>query len=108
VTIRLQGEIASRGIAEGRARWVQTEDDLYLFQRGEIILAKWLPQNWVTVHPVAIATEVGDTLSHAAMIAREFGIPAIVGIGPQLSTIATGCTVIVNGNEGTVTVKENT
>ena len=54
----------------------------------------------------AIVTDIGAPLSHAAIVAREFGIPAVVGCGNATTVLKTGDTVTVNGAAGTVTILE--
>jgi len=105
----LEGIGASPGHAEGRARWVMSESDLSAFQVGEVLLAKMTSPDWGEMFQkaAAVATEQGGMLCHAAIVAREEQIPAVVGLGEELGNIVNGTIVSVNGDDGTVEVKES-
>lgn len=102
------GISASPGSARGPARWVQTATDLEEFQIGDILLAKMTSPDWGQIFQKAgaVATEQGGMLCHAAIVAREEGIPAVVGLGPDLARITNGMIVAVDGDEGIVEVDE--
>lgn len=76
-----------------------------LFQKGEILVTTMTNIGWMPLFPkaAAIVTDLGAPLSHAAIVAREVGIPAVVGTGNATALLQTGDTVIVNGNTGMVT-----
>ena len=73
-------------------------------QKGEILVTKATNIGWTRVFPkvAAIVTDIGAPLSHAAIVAREFGIPAVVGCGNATTVLKTGDVVEVNGQAGTV------
>jgi pyruvate,water dikinase len=106
--ITLSGIGASSGSAQGKARWVLTEDDIAKFEVGEVLLAKMTSPDWGELFQkaAAVATEQGGMLCHAAIVAREEGIPAVVGIGEDLEKIGDGDVVIVNADEGSVVCKK--
>ena len=88
----IEGIGASPGIAEGKVKWVNTKEDFDNFQTGEILFAKMTSPDWGEIFQkaAAVATEQGGMLCHAAIVAREDGIPAVVGLGSALSEISTG------------------
>lgn len=98
---------AAEGQAEGPVRWVLSAADVENFQVGEILLAKMTSPDWGEIFQksAGVATEQGGMLCHAAIVAREEGVPAVVGIGPELAEVVNGAIVVINGDEGTVTLK---
>lgn len=95
---------AAPGRAQGKVRWVQTPADLQNFQAGEVLLAKMTSPDWAEVFQkaAAVATEQGGMLCHAAIVAREEGIPAVVGAGSSLQEICDGDVVVIDGDEGCI------
>lgn len=100
------GISASSGKAEGTVRWVLSQSDLENFQVGEVLFAKMTSPDWGNLFQKAsaVVTEQGGMLCHAAIVAREEGIPAVVGIGEDLAEVPNGTKVIVDGDDGIVTV----
>lgn len=109
-TKELNGISAASGRAEGKARWVLEPWDLDAFEVGEILLAKMTSPDWGEVFQkaAAVVTEQGGMLCHAAIVAREEGIPAVVGVGTDLGKISNGTVVIVDGEDGMVRWSEST
>jgi pyruvate,water dikinase len=103
----LTGISASPGRAKGPVRWVREPQDLDAFQVGDILLAKMTSPDWGQLFQKAgaVATEQGGMLCHAAIVAREEGIPAVVGIGPELAAVTNGTVVSVDGDEGTIDIE---
>lgn len=103
----IHGIGASTGQAEGPAHWILSASDIEQFQVGEVLLAKMTSPDWGEVFQKAagVATEQGGMLCHAAIVAREEGIPAVVGLGAMLAEIKNGVIVLIDGDEGTVMVK---
>jgi len=95
----------SPGVYTGRARVVRSlseaTDDL---EDGEVMVCEMTLPPWVPMFSVAgaIVCDVGGVLSHAAIVAREFGIPAVVGANVGTRVIKTGQTITVDGNKGVV------
>lgn len=100
----LRGLPASAGIVEGSVRWLQSPDEGNLLQEGEILLAVTTNVGWTPLFPraAAVITDVGAPLSHAAIVARELGIPAVVGAGDATMRLQTGDRVRVDGARGVV------
>lgn len=94
------------GIVEGRARVIFTVEDGEQLQPGEILVTTVTNVGWTPLFPraAAVVTDVGAPLSHAAIVARELGIPAVVGCGNATMRLHTGDLVRVNGKLGTVEV----
>ncbi len=101
----LMGETVSPGIASGRVRVIRELDDFLLVEEGEIVVMSNLDPSWSSlVGKVAGAVfEVGGLLSHGAIIAREFGIPAIAGVKDATRRLKTGDRVVLDATAGTVT-----
>jgi len=98
---------ASPGIGEGPARWIRTAEDVEAFVVGEVLLAPMTSPDWGEVFQkaAAVVTEQGGMLCHAAIVAREEQIPAVVGVGEELQSITNGTIVVVDGDEGVVTTR---
>jgi pyruvate,water dikinase len=102
---RVTGGPGSPGRARGPARLVRSVDEFARLRRGDVLVCRSTDPAWTPLFRVAAAvvTETGGVLSHAAIVAREFGIPAVVGAGGAMTTLADGTAVIVDGIAGTVT-----
>jgi pyruvate,water dikinase len=96
----------SAGVAEGLVRRLASVDDGHLLQEGEVLVAMTANVGWTPLFPraAAIVTDVGAPLSHAAIVARELGIPAVVGTGDATMRLQDGDRVRVDGGRGTVEV----
>jgi pyruvate,water dikinase len=104
-----QGVAISGGTATGKARVILSADaaeDAHI-EPGEVLVAPVTDAPWspLFVPAAAVVVEVGGMLSHAAIVAREYGIPAVAGIKGATQLIKTGMTVTVDGNKGTVTIE---
>jgi pyruvate,water dikinase len=99
----LQGIGCSAGVVEADVRVVSSPDDVGGLD-GRILAAVRTDPGWTPLFPSAagILIERGSTLSHSAVLAREFGIPAVVGIPGLLETILDGERVRLDGGSGTV------
>ena len=102
----LSGFAASPGIAEGPARVILSADGIGDLQEGEILVAPLTAPSWAPVFGkiAATVTDVGGIMSHAAIVCREYGLPAITGTAFGTKTIKTGQRIRVDGNTGKVTV----
>jgi pyruvate,water dikinase len=100
----LRGAPASAGVARGPARLVRDLEDFAKFQRGDVLVCQSSNVSWIPLFTsaAAVVTEVGGPLSHAAVVAREFGIPAVVGTSVALSTLRDGEPLEVDGSAGIV------
>jgi pyruvate,water dikinase len=100
----LRGTGASAGVARGPARIVQGPEDFVRVKRGDIIVAAASNPGWVPLFSIAagFVTDTGGVLSHAAVVAREFGLPAVVGLGDATTRIPDGRIVEIDGAAGLV------
>jgi pyruvate,water dikinase len=94
----------SAGVVEGVARVLARVEDGESFQEGEILVTTVTNIGWTPLftRAAAVVTDVGAPLSHAAIVARELGIPAVVGCGNATTRITTGDVIQVDGTRGTV------
>ena len=96
------------GIYEGPARIINGPDDFNRLQKGDVLVTRNTGPAFNVVLPLlgAIVTDRGGQLSHAAIVAREYGIPAVVGTREATTMFADGARVRVNGDNGTVEAVE--
>ena len=107
-TLQQRGEVICEGraigqkIGSGVARVVRSLDDMARVQPGDVLVADMTDPDWEPVmkRSAAIVTNRGGRTCHAAIIARELGVPAVVGTGNALDTIKDGDTVTVSCAEG--------
>jgi rifampicin phosphotransferase len=101
----LAGSAASAGIVEGRARVVRKLEAAKL-EKGEILVAPYTDPAWTPLFAIAagVVTEVGGLMTHGAVVAREYGIPAVVGVDDATAAIPDGHRIRVNGTEGYVEI----
>ncbi|MCC0027257.1 hypothetical protein CVM52_06210 [Pseudooceanicola lipolyticus] len=102
----LKGMAASPGAVEGIARVVRSPDQLDEIQEGEILVTPVTAPSWAPVFGKikATVTDIGGMMSHAAIVCREYGLPAVTGTGNGSSVIKTGQKLRVDGNTGKVTL----
>ncbi|HTU85824.1 MAG TPA: PEP-utilizing enzyme [Solirubrobacteraceae bacterium] len=102
----LTGAPASPGTVEGLARVVRSVDQIGDVRDGEILVCGSTSPAWAPIFSKikATVTDVGGVMSHAAIVAREYGLPAVVGTGRATAAIQTGQMIRVDGSEGTVTL----
>ncbi len=100
----LLGTGASPGIVRGPARITLSPSDFGRIRAGDIIVCPSSNPSWVPVFTIAagLVTNTGGILSHAAVVAREFGLPAVVGAGNATTRIADGQQLEIDGTAGTV------
>jgi pyruvate,water dikinase len=96
----------SAGVVEGAARVILVASDGARLRSGEVLVTNVTNVGWTPLFPraAAIVTNVGAPLSHAAIVARELGIPAVVGCGTATEVIRDGDRVRVDGSAGVVQV----
>ena len=102
----LRGTGASAGIVRAVARVVVGPADFDRVQPGDIVVARASNPGWVPLFTIAggFVTDTGGVLSHAAVVAREFGVPAVVGTGDATSRIADGRIIEIDGTTGYVRI----
>jgi pyruvate,water dikinase len=100
------GSPGSAGLVEGLVRRLDRPEDGQLLRDGEVLVTMQTDIAWTLLFPrvAAIVTDVGAPLSHAAIVARELGIPAVVGCNGATTRLKTGDRVRVNGGEGVVEI----
>jgi pyruvate,water dikinase len=100
------GYAASPGVVEGPARVVRDVNEIGTVQPGEVLVCPVTAPSWGPVFPkiAAAVSDIGGMMSHAAIIAREYGMPAVVGTGHATKLIKTGDRVRVDGDSGVVTI----
>ncbi|MEW5766491.1 MAG: PEP-utilizing enzyme [bacterium] len=104
--VLIKGHPASPGIVEGRARIILTADEICEVQEDEIMVCPITTPSWTPVFAKikGVVTNVGGMMSHAAIICREYGLPAVVGTGFGTQLIKTGQCVRIDGSKGTVEI----
>ena len=104
----LTGAPASPGKVEGVARVVKTVRELADVRDGEILVCGITSPAWAPIFTKVkgVVTDIGGVMSHAAIVCREYGLPAVVGTGRATSQIRTGQLISVDGSAGTVTILE--
>jgi pyruvate,water dikinase len=102
----IHGYAASRGVVEGVARVLRSVNDIGQIREGEILVCPVTAPSWAPVFGKikAAVSDIGGTMSHAAIVAREYGMPAVVGTGHATKRIQTGQHVRVDGDRGIVTI----
>jgi rifampicin phosphotransferase len=104
--VAVRGFPGSAGIVEAKVRMLSDAADSGALQPGEVLVTTVTNVGWTPIFPraAAVVTDVGAPLSHAAIVARELGIPAVVGCGNATMRLRTGDLVRVDGTAGTVEV----
>jgi phosphohistidine swiveling domain-containing protein len=106
--VELHGSAAAPGVVEGPARIVRSVDQMADVRDGEILVCGSTSPSWAPIFSriKATVTDIGGVMSHAAIVCREYGLPAVVGTGRATAQIRTGQRIRVDGTAGTVTVLE--
>ena len=102
----IKGFAASAGVIEGKARVIRFLDEIDQVQEGEILVCPNTNPSWAPVFTKikAAVTDIGGLTSHAAIVCREYGIPAVTGTGIATQVIKTGDIIRVDGDKGIVTI----
>lgn len=100
------GQPAAAGVATGQVRVVHGPEDFAGFAPGDVLVAKATAPAWTPLftRAAAVVTDGGTLAAHASLIAREYGIPAVVGCGDATRRLRPGQVVTVDGTRGTVTL----
>jgi pyruvate,water dikinase len=101
---QLSGLGASPGMATGVARVIRGPDEFGELKNGDILVAPFTNPIWTPLFAIAggVVTEVGGMLSHGAIVAREYGIPSVMGIPGAMDLVPEGEMISVDGNKGIV------
>jgi pyruvate,water dikinase len=104
--VEIRGFPAAKGVAEGVARVITTVTDLHTVQPGEVLVCGGTTTEWTPAFGIILACvcDTGGSLTHAAIVSREYGIPCVVGTAVATTMIKTGDRVRVDGRAGTVQV----
>jgi pyruvate,water dikinase len=103
----IRGTAASKGVVTGTARLIRGLDDAGRLQAGDVLVCSSTAPPWTPMFAIAAAvvTNSGGILSHSAIAAREYGIPAVVGTQVGTHRIPDGATVTVDGEQGIVRIE---
>jgi pyruvate, water dikinase len=102
----LRGFAASNGVVEGPARVVKSVEEISRIQKGDILVCQITNPTWAPLFQKisAAVSDIGGSMSHMAIVAREFGLPAVVGTGSATTRIRDGQRIRVDGGRGVVTL----
>jgi pyruvate,water dikinase len=102
----IKGFAASSGLVEGTARVVKSVAEIGRLQQGDILVCQVTNPTWAPVFQkiAAAVSDIGGSMSHAAIVAREYGLPAVVGTGTATRRIRDGQRIRVDGGRGIVTL----
>ncbi len=102
----IKGFAASSGVVEGPARIVKSVEEISRLKQGDILVCQITNPTWAPIFQtiVAAVSDIGGSMSHAAIVAREYGLPAVVGTGNATSRIKDGQRIRVDGGRGIVTI----
>ncbi len=103
---KIVGIGGSPGVVEGVARVVMSTDEFDSLVPGEILVCEMTNPAWQVLYGkiIAVVTNAGDMVAHPAVLAREYGIPAVVGTSVGTYRIKTGDRLRVDGNTGSVEI----
>ncbi|CAM1330067.1 Uncharacterised protein g10193 [Pycnogonum litorale] len=103
--VEFKGTPVSHGVITAPVRVCLSIEDAYELQMGEILVAKSTDVAWSPFFPIAcgVITELGGLISHGAVVAREYGLPCVIGINNVTSLLTTGEIVTLDGGNGTIT-----
>ncbi|WP_135451686.1 PEP/pyruvate-binding domain-containing protein [Mycobacterium sp. DL99] len=102
----ISGIGVSRGVARGRTRCIAEMSHLADITAGDVLIAKTIDPGWTSVFPLlaGLITETGGTLSHGAILAREYGIPTVTAVPSAMTLLPTGTAVEIDGSSGLVQI----
>ena len=102
----IRGFAASSGVVEGIARVVRSVEEMDRVGKGDILVCPVTNPTWSPIFQriAAAVSDIGGSMSHAAIVAREFGMPAVVGTGTATQKIRDGQRIRVDGGRGVVTI----
>jgi pyruvate,water dikinase len=105
----LKGFAACSGVVEGPARVVKSVSEIHRIQQGDILVCQVTNPTWSPLFQKisAAVSDIGGSMSHMAIVAREYGLPAVVGTGVATQRIKDGQRIRVDGGKGTVSILED-
>ena len=106
-SMNLTGFPASQGVYTGKAVVMLSADALFDLEEGDILVTEATSPNWTPAFAIigACVCDGGGSLTHAATVSREYGIPCVVGTSVATQRIRTGDIIEVDGTKGVVTIK---
>lgn len=104
----LLGISGSRGVCRGRVRKILSLQEFDKMRQGDILVCRYTDPSWTPLFVLAsaVVSDTGGPLSHSAIVAREYNIPAVLGCASATELLNDGDEIIVDGNSGTVTLKQ--
>ena len=104
----LSGFAVSSGTVTGRVSLINSPDEFNRMQQGTILVCHTTSPAWTPLftHAIGLVTDIGSIGAHGALVAREYGIPAVLGVGDGTERIEHGQVITVDGDAGTVYLKE--
>ena len=105
----IRGLGANNGTITGVARVIPSFDEIDRLEEGDILITKFTDTGWTPKFAIlsGIVTEYGGILCHAAIVSREYGIPAIVSLHDAMKKIKDGQKIMIDGASGIVTIMED-
>lgn len=102
----VRGIGASNGQVKGKVCIVRSPEEFYKLEKGDILVCTYTDPEWTPLFSLAagVVVDTGGTLSHAAIVAREYGIPAVLATGDATTKLKDNDMVLVDAKEGTVSV----
>ncbi len=102
----LKGISGSSGIAVAKVCVVKSPDEFYKLKQGDILVCPFTAPDWTALFSIAsaVVADTGSALSHAAIVAREFGIPAVLGLGFACERLKDGDIIRVDGDKGEISI----
>jgi pyruvate, water dikinase len=102
----IRGFAASSGVVEGPACVVKSVEEISRLQQGDILVCQITNPTWAPIFQkiAGAVSDIGGSMSHAAIVAREYSLPAVVGTGTATSRIKNGQRIRVDGGRGIVTI----
>ena len=102
----ITGVPVSNGECEGIVRIVNSADDANQLQKGEIMVARFTDIGWTPYYSIVngLVTEIGSSLSHGAVVAREYGLPTIVNVKGATKLLKNGDHIVMNASKGTIRI----
>lgn len=103
----LTGISGNRGITQGRVKKILSIDEFNQMEKGDILVCRYTDPSWTPLFLLAsaVVADTGGPLSHSAIVAREYNIPAVLGCGNATSILNDGEVIIVDGDSGKVYIK---
>jgi pyruvate,water dikinase len=103
---RLHGVAGSPGTVTGRCRIIQGPQEFGRLESGDILVTPLTNPVWTPLFAIAggLVTDVGGILSHGAIVAREYGIPAVMSVSGATDRLVDGQVITVNGDKGIITI----